>query len=351
MSNELSFHAFLAHNSKDKPQVRIIAGELKQYGLQVWLDEEQIIPGQIFQVEIQKAIRKVESAVIFIGQQGLGRWQTYELPTLYSQFVQAANIITVIPVLLPGVNAIPEDLLFLAQHHWVNFSNGIDDVKALESLVWGITGKKPDTIVKVIPQSQSDDLSYEPSKEIPNTQKRRNPEVIETQNTQQNQQDDSGDDLSSETGVNYIRLRDFLKAEQWKEADHETLAVMLKASGKEQQGWLDTESIENFPCTDLHTIDQLWVKYSNGQFGLSVQKRIWESVDKNYEKFGDRVGWRKGMFMNKEWRDYNKITFSTNAPEGHLPVNIITPKQVFFTHSFLVLCVSSLASRLVKCNI
>jgi Ca2+-binding EF-hand superfamily protein len=127
------------------------------------------------------------------------------------------------------------------------------------------------------------------------------------------------DDLSSEKGVDYTRLRDLLKAKMWKEADEETLAVMLKAAGREQDGWLDRKSFENFPCTDLRTIDQLWVKYSNGQFGFSVQKRIWESVGEDYEKFGDRVGWRKEMFFNKEWLDYSQLTFSLNAPSGHLP--------------------------------
>ena len=31
----------------------------------------------------------------------------------------------------------------------------------------------------------------------------------------------------------------------------------------------------NFPCDDLRTIDQLWVHYSNGKFGFSVQKKIY----------------------------------------------------------------------------
>ncbi|NMG21514.1 hypothetical protein DP116_19495 [Brasilonema bromeliae SPC951] len=132
-------------------------------------------------------------------------------------------------------------------------------------------------------------------------------------------------DLPSEKGVDYTRLRDLLAGGKWKEANQETLAVMLKASGREKDRYLDVESIENFPCTDLRTIDQLWVKYSNERFGFSVQKRIWKSVggkpDANYEtweKFGDRVGWRKGMFT-KQWQDYEKLTFSTNAPWGHLP--------------------------------
>jgi len=312
------FDVFLAHNSQDKPLVRAIANQLKQRGLNPWLDEEQIPPGRAFQDEIQQAIPLSKSAAIFLGLQGLGSWQSWELKALISQCVK--NNIPVIPVLLPDVRNFPEHLLFLEQFRWVSFSEQIDDENALYLLEWGITGQKPETIVKVTPQSQSDDLSYEVKKEVPITQERRNPEVIETQNTQQNQRDDSGDDLSSESGVDYRRLRDLLKAGQWEEADQETLAVMLKAAGREQEGWLSSKSIENFRCTDLRTIDQLWVKYSEGRFGFSVQKRIWESVGKDYEKYGDRVGWRKRMFWKNFWLKYNELTFSTNAPIGHLPV-------------------------------
>ena len=129
------------------------------------------------------------------------------------------------------------------------------------------------------------------------------------------------DDLSSEKGVDYTLLRDLLKAQKWEEADEETLAVMLKAAGREKERSLNPESIENFPCTDLRTIDQLWVKYSNGRFGFSVQKRIWESVGKDYDKFGDRVGWRNEV--NKEWLNYSELTFSLNAPQGHLPYRML----------------------------
>ncbi len=163
------------------------------------------------------------------------------------------------------------------------------------------------------------------------------------------------DDLSFDKGLDYTRLRDLLKAGQWKEADLETLQVMLKAAGREKEGWLDIESIERFPCTDLRTIDQLWILYSKGLFGFSVQKRIYESVRKDYEKFsekfGDRVGWRTGMFFNKEWLDYDKLTFSLNAPQGHLPVSGVWGSKGSFGGGGGSWRVSSLASKLVKCNI
>ena len=129
--------------------------------------------------------------------------------------------------------------------------------------------------------------------------------------------------LVSAVGMNYERLRDLLAAENWKEADWETTVILLKVSGRSNEHWLRVEDIENFPSPDLCTIDQLWVQYSNGRFGFSVQKRIWESVGGKLgadwtisDKFGDRVGWR----VNGDWlSSQDDHTFSLSASEGHLP--------------------------------
>jgi hypothetical protein len=130
------------------------------------------------------------------------------------------------------------------------------------------------------------------------------------------------DDFRSEREVDYTRLRYLLADEKWREADKETLSLMLKICGSEQEGRLATQHIENFPCQDLHTIDQLWRKYSNECFGFSLQRRIWESVggtpDAGYRTlcyFGDRVGWRRGG----RWLSYDERTFNHLSPEGHLP--------------------------------
>ena len=133
------FDVFLAHNSADKPQVRAIASELRKRGLKPWLDEEQIPPGELFQEAIQRAIPQIESAAICIGPQGLGKWQVIELQALISQFINKGS--RVIPVLLPGVDNIPDNLLFLKQFNGVNFKD-IDDDTALAQLEWGITDIK-----------------------------------------------------------------------------------------------------------------------------------------------------------------------------------------------------------------
>jgi hypothetical protein len=159
-------------------------------------------------------------------------------------------------------------------------------------------------------------------------------------------------ELKSSCGMDYSELRDLLKAEEWKEADEETYRVMLAVAKREKEGWLRVEDIDNFPCADLLTIDQLWVKYSNGKFGFSVQKRIYQDYGGTreynreiWEKFGDKVGWRKGG----KWLYYNDVTFDKKAREGHLPYR--SGVSDFRIGWFGFGCVSSLASRLVKCNI
>ncbi|MFM6222275.1 MAG: GUN4 domain-containing protein, partial [Dolichospermum sp.] len=131
-------------------------------------------------------------------------------------------------------------------------------------------------------------------------------------------------ELKSYVGMDYRKLRDLLKAGKWKEADEETRRVMLCVGEREGSGWLNVESIDNFPCEDLSIIDKLWVKYSDGRFGFSVQKRIYQGLGGTrqynqigWNKFGDKVGWRKGW----SWLYYSEFTFDKKAPEGHLPTS------------------------------
>ncbi|MBE9142894.1 GUN4 domain-containing protein [Planktothrix mougeotii] len=131
-------------------------------------------------------------------------------------------------------------------------------------------------------------------------------------------------ELKSAKGVNYDQLEQLLKAGNWKEADKETAEKMYEVAGRTKEEFLSEEDIDNFPCEDLRTIDQLWVKYSNGRFGFSVQKRIYQSLGgtrssivnvKIWEAFGDQVGWRFG----DSWLCDYDLKFEETSPEGHLP--------------------------------
>lgn len=123
-----------------------------------------------------------------------------------------------------------------------------------------------------------------------------------------------------------IKLKTLVAARKWQSADRETWAIMVKVCDREKEGSLRDEDIEYFPCSELRTIDELWVKYSGGRFGFSVQQRIWQNLWSNekteseiYKSFGDRVGWR----VSENWLPYKDINFSLLAPMGHLPAGYI----------------------------
>ncbi|NJN11837.1 MAG: hypothetical protein HC815_29275 [Richelia sp. RM1_1_1] len=77
------------------------------------------------------------------------------------------------------------------------------------------------------------------------------------------------DDLSSTQGIDYKALQSLLKAKRWQLADQETCTIMNQILGDK---WFD--NLQNFPLTDLLTIDQLWMKYSQNRYGFSAQKRV-----------------------------------------------------------------------------
>ena len=143
------------------------------------------------------------------------------------------------------------------------------------------------------------------------------------QETQERGQKKNQVSLVSAKGVDYRKLHDLLKAKKWKEADEETDRVILKVVRRELEGWLRYEDAQNFSCQDLGMIDKLWVKYSNGEFGISVQEQIYHNLGgtKEYDlevwkKFGDKVGWRQ----KGEWLNYTELTSLEEHYSGHLPV-------------------------------
>lgn len=161
------------------------------------------------------------------------------------------------------------------------------------------------------------------------------------------------DELLALKKIDYTLLRDLLAASQWQEADAETKLIMLKVSNKKLQGKFEQADFQNFACEALDNIDQLWINYSEGHFGFSVQKRIFEKVGgkpgfndyKAYCRFGEEVGW----LVKNQWLGERDLKFSLNAAPGHLPIapfasliRDIRARKIYFC-DFL--------SRLGTCNL
>jgi serine/threonine protein kinase len=124
------------------------------------------------------------------------------------------------------------------------------------------------------------------------------------------------EDLATDAGIDYQRLSNLLKAQQFKEADLETTRLLLLITGREQQNSIDAASLNRFPCKDLSTIDRLWRQNSDDRFGFSIQNQIWQQVGKDATKFADQVGWLGQINL----KDYQDLNFSISAQMGHLPI-------------------------------
>ncbi len=61
-------HVFLCHSSGDKPQVRDIYHRLIAKGVEAWFDEESLLPGQDWELEIRKAIGRTHVVVVCLSQ-------------------------------------------------------------------------------------------------------------------------------------------------------------------------------------------------------------------------------------------------------------------------------------------
>ena len=132
------FDVFLCHNSKDKAQVMAIGERLKERGILPWLDTWEIRPGTRWQQELQKHIKSVSSAAVFIGPAGAGPWQDVEVEALLTEIANRRR--PLIPVILEGRKGQPRLPSFLKIWHEVDMRQ--PDPDPFEQLVWGITGER-----------------------------------------------------------------------------------------------------------------------------------------------------------------------------------------------------------------
>ncbi|WP_026734443.1 GUN4 domain-containing protein [Fischerella sp. PCC 9605] len=126
--------------------------------------------------------------------------------------------------------------------------------------------------------------------------------------------------LQSECGIDYSPLQQLLATQDFQAADRITLQKMCEIAGTEaiKRKWLYFTEVDNFPVTDLQTINKLWLVHSEGKFGFSVQREIWLGLGKNWDNLWVKIGWKKG----NNWTRYpQEFTWDLSAPRGHLPLS------------------------------
>lgn len=68
MAASLLLRVFLCHSSEDKATVRQLYRRLRSDGFDPWLDEENLLPGQDWHLEIQKAVRSAHVVLVCLSQ-------------------------------------------------------------------------------------------------------------------------------------------------------------------------------------------------------------------------------------------------------------------------------------------
>jgi len=131
-----------------------------------------------------------------------------------------------------------------------------------------------------------------------------------------------------------------LSNKKWKEADRETWTVMCQSLSLTPGTQLEISQIYKLPCPDLQTVDRLWLHYSQGRFGFSVQKQIYESVKGDYIRFCDRVNWPTYNSATAS----GQIKYTQKAPIGHLPSRSWVGGIQWLRH------LDALSAKLTECN-
>ncbi len=115
---------FLSHRSIDKKKVSATAQAIKKCGVNVWLDQEQLVPSQSLTAEISKALGKMTAFVLFWSSHCIGApWVERELNSAIALLIKEKIPLLIVrfdntpvpPIIadiyrIEGVNETPEDL-------------------------------------------------------------------------------------------------------------------------------------------------------------------------------------------------------------------------------------------------
>lgn len=133
-----TYDVFLSYNSQDQKAVKGIADELTKRGLTVFLDRWYLVPGTPWPEHLERVLSACRSVAIFLGPNGMGRWQQREQYLALDRQAQS-SVFPVIPVLLPGSESAHG---FLSLNTWIDMRQGLNE-DALLLLSSAIKGERP----------------------------------------------------------------------------------------------------------------------------------------------------------------------------------------------------------------
>lgn len=98
-----AYDVFFSYNSQDHALVQAVAESLWQRGRSVFLDRWYLVPGRPWPQALEDVLGRCLATAIFLGPQGMGRWQQSEAYLALDRQTRNREF-PVVPVLLPGAD-------------------------------------------------------------------------------------------------------------------------------------------------------------------------------------------------------------------------------------------------------
>ncbi|MEM9087685.1 MAG: TIR domain-containing protein [Cyanobacteria bacterium P01_F01_bin.53] len=115
--------------------------------------------------------------------------------------------------------------------------------------------------------------------------------------------------------LNLDDLKGYLEANDFRSANRETRVLLFNIANISGQDYFEKGDSQNIDCRGLEAIDKLWAEYSDGEFGIDVQKDILRDVQ-DWSRFIQKNGWEEN---GRILEDRSELTYDRSAPRGHLP--------------------------------
>jgi hypothetical protein len=125
--------------------------------------------------------------------------------------------------------------------------------------------------------------------------------------------------VNSAGGIDYTPLQQHLIRCEFEAADRLTSEILRQLAGADalKRGYVFYSEVAAMPSADLEALDRLWLVYSQGRFGFSVQGRLLRACGGQWERLWPRLGWKQ----DGRWTRYpGSFTWSLEAPDGHMPL-------------------------------
>lgn len=141
------YDLFISYNRQDEIIVEYVVKELKDIGIKLYFDKDEMRPGGTWILDIHRNINHSNAVAVFIGKHGIGNWQGPEIRKAIDNFVIKGG--SIIPIILEGANE--KDLPpFLEQNNYIDFRDHKLDLNKFKNLIWGITGRRLVTIISAL---------------------------------------------------------------------------------------------------------------------------------------------------------------------------------------------------------